>query len=481
MLTAISDHEAGAALPPRRGAVLVMLVFVVVWGLITHGTYAGSGDEPHYLVIAHSIVFDADIDLTNNYSDAKLIAGGTLEAGAHARPHDGRLRPVHDIGMPIVFAPVVRVAYGVAQVLGDAIPASLLSRARLNTELLFRHQISLAMALLTGLLARELFLTLCALGMARGAFGWSLLFALTPPALSHSFLFFTEIPTALITLFVFRRLSVQPLSSWRMAAVAGALTGFLLLVHARNVGIVAGLGLVAVMMTRRGTWSLRLLAVFGAGLALAALARTLTTFVLWGSLVTTPHAAPGAMPFAREFISEVTVRVTGMLFDREHGLVAYAPVYLLAAPGFLLMRAKYPRVLRDLGFVAGAYLLLVLLPMTNFHGWRGGWSPAARFLLPIAPLIWIGVASYAKAAAGVGRAIVIAFVAIQLVINAVVWQFPKTLWNDGDGLSAFRWTGWLPSWEVAGAAPAFATLVVLACALTYVCSRYVTEELSSRT
>ena len=36
-------------------AKLLFVVFLVVWGLMTHGTYAGSGDEPHYLIVAQSI------------------------------------------------------------------------------------------------------------------------------------------------------------------------------------------------------------------------------------------------------------------------------------------------------------------------------------------------------------------------------------------------------------------------------------------
>ena len=36
-----------------RGRILVVIVVGVVWGLMTHGTFAGSGDEPHYLMIAH--------------------------------------------------------------------------------------------------------------------------------------------------------------------------------------------------------------------------------------------------------------------------------------------------------------------------------------------------------------------------------------------------------------------------------------------
>jgi hypothetical protein len=54
------------------------IVALVLIGFITHSTNAGSGDEPHYLAIAHSIAFDGDLDLANNYgaNEALIAAAG---------------------------------------------------------------------------------------------------------------------------------------------------------------------------------------------------------------------------------------------------------------------------------------------------------------------------------------------------------------------------------------------------------------------
>ena len=90
---------------------------LVLWGLITHGTFAGSGDEPHYLTTSYSLAFDGDADLSNNYESPGTLIGGPqgLEAGLHVRAGpDGVLRPIHDVGMPLVFAPYVRVAHSAA-------------------------------------------------------------------------------------------------------------------------------------------------------------------------------------------------------------------------------------------------------------------------------------------------------------------------------------------------------------------------------
>jgi hypothetical protein len=78
----------------------------VLWGLITHPTWAGTGDEPHYEIITHSIAFDRDLDLTTDYQNLTNRAlGGLIDPRLHVRAgKDGRLRPVHDVGMPLLFA-----------------------------------------------------------------------------------------------------------------------------------------------------------------------------------------------------------------------------------------------------------------------------------------------------------------------------------------------------------------------------------------
>jgi hypothetical protein len=121
------------------------------------------------------------------------------------------------------------------------------------------------------------------------------------------------------------------------------------------------------------------------------------------------------------------------MVDQEFGLLIYAPVYLLAIPGIAaLLKARRDLAL-GIAAVVLCYVTLMALPMTNVHGWTGGWSPAARFLTPIVPLL--GLAVYAGLRA-VPRALAVAVIAVQLLISAYAWQHPKILWNDGDGRAA---------------------------------------------
>jgi hypothetical protein len=78
-------------------------------------------------------------------------------------------------------------------------------------------------------------------------------------------------------------------------------------------------------------------------------------------------------------------------------------------------------------------MISLILPITNAIGWTGGWSPAARFLVPIVPLLAIGVAAGVRT---LPRVIVLPLVAVQVGINAYVWQHPKILWNNGTGTAA---------------------------------------------
>jgi uncharacterized membrane protein len=89
-----------------------------------------------------------------------------------------------------------------------------------------------------------------------------------------------------------------------------------------------------------------------------------------------------------------------------------------------------------------------MLPITNVHGWTGGWSPPARFLVPIVPLLAIGLVAAVRATP---RLILVPILVLQIAIDVYAWQHPKNLWNDGDGVAAvcardgLRLCAYLPS------------------------------------
>src|ERR1700730_15808478 len=133
------------ASPARLCAVIYLVVTLVMLGLITHGTYAGSGDALHYMVIARSLAFDRDFDVGNDYGDSSSII--KTPAGNHARiGRNGVLRSIHDVGLPLIAAPLFAVAYRLAE-MTDRLPASFRQRTRLDEFIALRQLVSVFMIL----------------------------------------------------------------------------------------------------------------------------------------------------------------------------------------------------------------------------------------------------------------------------------------------------------------------------------------------
>jgi hypothetical protein len=418
-------------------------VFLVLWGLITHGTFAGTGDEPHYMMIARSLVVGGDLDLADDYADAgNPIHLGTLAVESHARPgRNGALRPVHDVGMPILAAPWFAVAHATAVRLTPALPEAFLRRARLNRWLVLRHLLSFGMMAVAAALAMRLFDVFATMTAdARAAAAGAALAVLSPPLLTHAYLFFTEIPSAALALVAWRMLSGERHDrAWLVCA--GFLAGLLVLVHVRNVGLAFGLLVVAWRTpANRSPWLV-------AGAAVPLAVRTLVNAVFWGSLVTGPHARADAAMGVFGAARESAVRLLGLLLDQEHGLLPYAPIYLLAPLGWFFLRRDDRRAASDVALIVLAYLLPVLCPWTNVHGWRGGWSPAARMLVPVVP--FLAIAAFAGAVRRKRLALVLAL--LQIGILQLLWRDPKLAWNDGDGYAEYGdalfpgGAAWLPS------------------------------------
>jgi hypothetical protein len=430
----MTEPGAGAR---RARRWLQAIVVLVLWGLMTHGTFAGSGDEPHYLVIAHSIAFDGDLDLANNYgANEPLIAGGHLQPESHVRPGVGGVaRPVHDVGLPLLAAPVVRVAVPLTRVIANRLSPAAMQRARLTPGLLYRHLLSLVAIALTAFLAGLMFDTFLALGgSTRAAFGTALLLTLSPPLLIFSILFFTELLSAVVCFVVFRRLTMERVIGPWAWAITGGLIGLLFLVHARNIGLIVPLAAVGFQRLRDPSATRQEWIGFAGGLAALLFLRTIVNYEFWGTLMTTPHARLGGWPGFAHFFATIGTRAAGMVIDQEYGLLVYAPIYLLTITGTFALARERTGLARIIIAIVGFYVLLILLPLTNVHGWTGGWSPPARFLTPVVPLL--GVAVFAGVRTGTSAAIVV-LVATQIVIDACVWQKPKLLWNDGDGRAAF--------------------------------------------
>jgi len=420
------------------------------------------------MMIAHSLAFDGDLDMANDYADkTNIVTGGKDIGGNHVRPgRGGIVRPVHDVGMPLLWTPYYAVAYRIAEASTRLLPAGLRRRARLDPWIVLRQLISLSMIVVTAFLARAFFdLTLRLSGLVLTSAAATLLWALSPPVLTHGYVFFTEVPTALAALLAYRLVADADDVSRARVVAAGALSGLLLTLHVRNVGLTMGLALVAALRLRGDR--VRLVA-FAVPVVLAALGRALLTLHLWGTFVTTPHAAWGPWTGLAAQALEMSHRGMAILFDQEHGLLLWAPLYLLAPVGWLLLLRRSRRRAVELLVIGACYLLPVLVPAVNPHGWQGGWSPAARFLVPVAPMLGAPIVLAMDEARL--RLLSIPVVLAQISLDVLFWSRPMLTWSEASGTAPFLpsvglgdLASWLPSWQRApGQALAVSTVALVA-------------------
>jgi hypothetical protein len=398
---------------------MALTVFVFTWTLTTHGKYSASGDEPHYLMMTQSIVADGDLDLANNYAnnDGRLFGHDGLPIGLHAIPsRTGHIRSIHDVGLAVALVPMYVAAQQLARVPDDAT----LARFRMDRGLLTYSIVSVCLIAVT---VAGLALLGTGLSQRIGQPAAAMLvtaIGLSPPILSHSFLVFPEVAGLLVTCvvvwFVLERPS--PRDAGTLALIA-LMVGSLPWTHHKFLVYAPGL----LLLVAYERWPLirdlpRAVQGFVVALFLAPqIVLHSWTWHEWGTLggaLTT-----GGVPFSLEMF---TTGIAGLWVDRESGLLAYAPLFwILPACACLTFRRTWP-------FFAA--VLLIYVPAAAFAiGWWAGFSPAARYLVPIIPLCAVAMAD-ALAFRAV-RVAAIALAAPQIAIDLVVWSHPRWLWPAG--------------------------------------------------
>jgi hypothetical protein len=143
------------------------------------------------------------------------------------------------------------------------------------------------------------------------------------------------------------------------------LTGLLLLIHVRNIGLVLAFAFLVFWRTQRASGARQ---AFFAGLATMLAIKVALNWWFWGTLLTTPHEQFAGWPGLGPFVSESVTRVFGLLFDARHGLLWSAPIYLLAPAALILVARRSRGAAVELALIMAAYLT-VSLSISAFMNW----------------------------------------------------------------------------------------------------------------
>ncbi len=367
-LTSLLIFNAGALLLVSRGATF-------------------SGDEPHYLIISHSLLRDGDFDLANNYEGRDYATFMMFEGrtSAHVVPgaKPGSRYSFHSPGVAFVMFPFY-----------------VLSTLFKGKALIFI--LRLGMSLWGGFLAIQIYL------FARSEWGkdslaqwvWFLT-SFTTPVFFYSVHVYPEIIVAALSLVVFRLLRFSPVLNTGKAAICGFCLASFFWFHAlKYLALFIPLFLYALWtLTKKSKTRLPPLLFIGitaAGIFLYLQFQR----ALYGSfsLATVSWAAPMTdsggklIRFVEGLIFQIPWRdrwqtLAGYFLDQRDGLLFYAPLYLFSLFGAVEM---FRRMKREFWLLLGLTAPYVLV--SAFLTQRTGYAPQARPLVAViwALAIWIG-------------------------------------------------------------------------------------------
>jgi hypothetical protein len=341
---AAGHFELAPSFSANQVAVVALGLYLLV-GYRTQKEVGLTGDEPHYLLIVHSLLRDHDLQVADDYADGSF--GEFYVGKIGPRLAHGTSYSVHGIGLPLLLLP----GYALLGLVGVLLTEALLGAFAVRE--LFR-----AVEQLTGDRAASL---VAAVG-----------FGVTVPALFLSTSAYPELAAAALAIAVFRRW-ISPPPPKPTSAVAWGLTyGLLPFFHIKFFPLAAVFGLGSMILWPKRRWRVV------AGMTIGLMAFFTFCYVFWGSL--NPLASYGTQ---RVFWNRIPLGVAGLFFDQEFGLLPASPFYFFA----LAAVGSYFRRQAARGLLIVATLCAVALPGAAHPLWSGGTSAPARFLFPALPLL----------------------------------------------------------------------------------------------
>ena len=311
-----------------------------------------TGDEPHYLLTARSLAEDGDLDLRDELAADRYRDFHAADLDPQAKPlDDGSLVAPHDPLLPALLAGPLAAGGWLAA--------------------------KLVLALLAGALASLLVWTAVRrLGVpVRHALTAVLLFAASAPLAVYGTQVYPELPAAL---------AVTAAAAGLGAPVAVIALPWL---SVKYVVVAAVLG---VLTLRRRWW---LLGVY-AGAAVVFVVAHKLWYGGWTPYAAGDHFVGGELTAVGHDPNYVgrSRRLLGLLVDREFGLAAWQPAWLLVVPALAAVLVRRPPWWKTVALPLAAGWLVATFVALTMHGW---WFPG-RQLVVVLPLAVLAIAWWAQ-------------------------------------------------------------------------------------
>lgn len=329
-----------------------------------------TGDEPHYLLTALSLGEDGDLDISDEWAEERWRSfHETPPARQSVVRADGRRVVPHDPGLPALLALPMRLGGAVAAKLTLAALAAALA----------------ALTLWTGIRRLDLPVAPTAAVVA--------LFSTTVPLVQYATHVYPEIPAALAVTAVLAAVPGLPDRGALAAAVAGIVAlPWLGIKYAPVALVLAALVLWRLHRSgraRRAAGTVALLVAAGIVYAVAHLAwyGGLTVYTAGDAFQRGGQLSVAGDPD----LPGRSQRLIGLLVDREFGIAAWQPAWLLGIPALAWVLRRRPGHGTLLGLPLGAGWLVATFVALTMQGW---WTPG-RQVVVVLPAAVLAVATWA--------------------------------------------------------------------------------------
>jgi hypothetical protein len=394
------------------------------------------GDQPDYLIIAQSLLYDGDLQIENNHTrfDYEAYHDGVVPPSYLQRGVNGQIYPVHAAGLPVLLLP----GFALAGYPGAVATVVLLCAC--GVALLWH----------LGYMVTE---------SAASAWFGTAAAASTASWFLHAFVVFPDAPASVLALVaVWAMVEPARFRSWRLAVPAVALV-WLPWLHTRFVVLAAvlGLGVLAAVMRQQTRTRLSLAWFIGPAAMGAAL-----WFGFFWMIYGTPSPSAPYGDYTQTAWRQIPPGLVGLLVDQQFGLLATAPVLVLALVGVVgatrprSAEVDLPSNVTLLAWTLLGTALVYLLLTASYRMWWGGLSAPARFLAPLVlPAGLFAAVGWHRLRTAASRqcAFVLLAVTIGLTGVMVVVDHGRLAYNERDGIA--RWAAWAsPLVDLPAALPA---------------------------
>ncbi|OGL44574.1 MAG: hypothetical protein A2161_01915, partial [Candidatus Schekmanbacteria bacterium RBG_13_48_7] len=417
----------------RQSVSLFLFVLaVVVFGLLASGKlfplFPLTGDEPAYLLITDSLIFDGDLMLYNNYRSNQHILRFT-KPGYELFTHIGKNKkhyPHHGIGFPLILFPFYFWSWELS-------------------DYWFHFVLRLPILLMTAL-----FLALTYRMLSQyfkgdtSPFWFSLILIFSSPFLFYSRLFYPEIPIALSTLIIVNILLNRSVLTFLNLFLCGCCLGIFPWFGIKYLALETGLtiSLIIHLIFSKEFRINRLIILLMPVLFLLSM-YFVFQYSLYGNLnfidKYTTRLPAGELQFYQEhptiksvidvwpyLLKRAIPRFVGYFLDQRHGILLFAPIFLVFFPG-LIYEIK-------LNWKLSAVLLLPFvfhIGLYSLFGSWGGYTPPTRPLLAVFSIIIIFcVRGFSETIRKNNRELLILLFGITLWMTFIHLRNPEWLYHN---------------------------------------------------